>query len=346
MSQHHEWGWMVVVYLYFGGLGAGSVMLSGLAHLTKREHFRGIARTGAIVAPIFVGLGCALLLFDLGRPWQFWRLFTHINPVSPMSLGSWFLVIFSVISMVYALFYMPPSWARFFAKFPIISGIFKKFEAWNEPSAEKDEQGNWVKGLIDNPFPNSPNWVSSTRNFLAFIMIPLGVAVGIYTGILLGAIPARPFWNTPMVAQLFLFSALSASTGLLFLLVPLLWKGSDRHVHREHRVLLTADLIFIIVEFFIILPFIIHAQLSTHSTRVAMEMILGGPYTQIFWIGVVLLGILIPMVLEFGDFFGWFKVLPKSMAKFLHLAVAILILIGGYLLRWVFVHAGQDTHFL
>jgi len=346
MSHHHEWGWMVVVYLYFGGLGAGSILLSGLGHLTKREHFRGIARTGALLAPVFIGLGSGLLIFDLGRPLQFWRLFTHINPASPMSLGSWFLVAFSIFSTFYALTHLPPNWARFFARFKLFSGALLKLADWNEPLNEMDESGNNVVGLMDNPYPNSPEWYSSLRDILAFLAIPLGVAVGIYTGILLGAIPARPFWNTPMVAQLFLFSALSSSTGLLFLLVPLFWKGSKRHAQKEHRVLLTADLIFIFVEFFIILPFIIHAQLSTQSVITAMEMILGGPYTKVFWIGVVLLGILIPMVLEFSEFFGLFKKLPMIMSKFIHVTVAVLILVGGYLLRWVFVHAGQDTSFL
>ena len=343
---HHEWGWMVVVYLYFGGLGAGSILLSGLGHLTKREHFRGIARAGAIMAPVFIGLGSGLLVFDLGRPLQFWRLFAHLNPASPMSLGSWFLVAFSFFSMLYALTHLPPSWAQFFSRFKIFPGFFLKLSSWNEPKSEKTENGEYRVGVMEDPYPNSPKWLNAARDFLAFIGIPLGVAVGIYTGILLGAIPARPFWNTPMVAQLFLFSALSSSTGLLFLAVPFFWKGSERHVKREHRVLLTADLIFIFVEFFIILPLIIHAQLSTQSVITAMDMILGGPYTKVFWIGVVLIGILIPMFLEFSDFFGLWKKLPLFMTKSIHVMVAVLILIGGYLLRWVFVHAGQDTHFL
>ncbi|PYX42598.1 MAG: nitrite reductase, partial [Acidobacteria bacterium] len=47
------------------------------------------------------------------------------------------------------------------------------------------------------------------RRRLAFAGMPISVGVGIYTGVLLGAVQSRPFWNTNLVAQLFLFSALS-----------------------------------------------------------------------------------------------------------------------------------------
>ena len=73
--EHHEWGWMIVVYLFLGGLGAGCMVLSGAAHLGRRGRYQGIARAGAILAPILVGMGSGLLIFDLGNPLRFWRLF-------------------------------------------------------------------------------------------------------------------------------------------------------------------------------------------------------------------------------------------------------------------------------
>ena len=149
-----------------------------------------------------------------------------------------------------------------------------------------------------------------------------------------------------MVAQLFLFSALSTATALLLLLTPRLWRGTAEHRLQEQNILVRADLLFIFLELFIIIPFIVHAELSTLSAREALHMILGGPYTAIFWGGVVCCGILLPMLFEAADVLGATRPLPRPLARILHYIVPLMVLVGGYLLRWVFVHAGQDTHFL
>lgn len=51
--------------------------------------------------------------------------------------------------------------------------------------------------------------LTASRPLLAAVGFPVCLGVAIYTGVLLGAVQARPFWNTNLVAQLFLFSALS-----------------------------------------------------------------------------------------------------------------------------------------
>jgi formate-dependent nitrite reductase membrane component NrfD len=219
---------------------------------------------------------------------------------------------------------------------------------WNGTAAEFDESQRSIVAMAaaSGRYPACPAGMARFRSALAVIAIPLGLGVGIYTGVLLGAIPARPFWNTPMVAQLFLFSALSTASALLLLLTPHLWRGSPEHRQQEHNILVRADLLFIFLELFIIIPFIVHAELSTLSAREALHMILGGPYTKVFWGGVVCCGILLPMLIEAADLLGAVRRLPRILSRMLHYVVPLLILVGGYLLRWVFVHAGQDTQFL
>lgn len=337
---HHEWGWMVVVYLFLGGLGGGCMVLSGLAHLAWNGRHRGIARAGAIAAPLLVGAGAGLLVFDLGHPLRFWRLFVHVNLVSPMSVGSWLLALFMLVAGAGALLRLPPAWLQF--------RRLHRLAAWNKQLDEDSFAAELARGgsapAVD--FPGSPPAIRRLRNALSFVGIPLGLAVGIYTGVLLGAIPARPFWNTPMVAQLFLFSALSTASALLMLLVPWLSGGRSEGLDQERQLLLRADLVFIFVELFIIIPFIIHGELSTLSAKSSLALILGGPYTGVFWLAVMAAGILVPLTLELADFWGATRRWPRPALQALHLAVPVLILLGGYLLRWVFVHAGQDSGFL
>jgi len=41
-------------------------------------------------------IGCVLLIFDLGRWYRFYKLFLHLRVVSPMSIGTWLLMLFTL----------------------------------------------------------------------------------------------------------------------------------------------------------------------------------------------------------------------------------------------------------
>ena len=313
---HSEWGFLIVVYLFLGGLGAGCLALSAIATFAGRQQrYAGIARAGALVAPIPVMLGTGLLVFDLGRPFFFWKLFTAFAPESPMWIGTWLLTIFTFVSLACANLQLP-----------------ERYQVWR---------------------PADPaRW----RYRLAAIGLPTGIAVGIYTGVLLGAVPARPFWNTPMVAQLFLFSALSTATALLMIVAPRLPASNEASATEASRdgdsdkddrtLLLSADVILILLELLIIAPYIIHGQLSTESARDSLLLIMGGAFTWPFWLGVVMFGLLAPLAIEAWHLVPALMGRPQAPShRWMELTVAALVLCGGFLLRWVFVYAGQRSMF-
>jgi formate-dependent nitrite reductase membrane component NrfD len=299
-----EWGWLIAVYLFLGGLSAGALVLSGLAnYLGRQEKYLALARAGALIAPVPVMAGSALLVFDLGRPLFFWKLFTAFEPESPMWVGSWLLLAFCAVSTAYAYLFLPDRLRPF------------------------------------TP-PRAPAW----KNVLAAIALPIAVGVGIYTGVLLGAVPARPFWNTPMVAQLFLFSALSSGAALVLLAAPRM--GEDPTAE-DVRLVLSADVLFILLELFIVVPFILHGSLSTLAARTSLGLILGGPLTGTFWVGVVLLGLLVPLAVEtIALAAAVLRQRPVHLPRRLEATVAALVLAGGFLLRYVFVRAGQLSEFV
>lgn len=92
------------------------------------------------------------------------------------------------------------------------------------------------------------------RRGLAWARIPLGIGVGIYTGVMLGAMPSRPFWNSPFPAFLFLISALSTSTALIILARAFITRGGlteekQEEVHESGFVLASTDTMIIGLEF-------------------------------------------------------------------------------------------------
>jgi formate-dependent nitrite reductase membrane component NrfD len=309
-----EWGFLIVNYLFLGGLSAGLFFVSALAaflyKIDEPSPYTRIARLGAFLAPWPVMIGCLLLIFDLGRWYHFYKLFLHLRLVSPMSIGSWLLVLFNLVALVNCYAWLTENQrSALFAKLP---GALKFLGKLNYD--------------IDH-------W----RRRIAIIGLPISVGVGIYTGVLLGAVQSRPFWNTNLVAQLFLFSALS--TGCAALILGL---AGRTQTAQELKLLYGLDICFMVLEFFIVLPYLIHGQLSVQAVQDSLQLILGGPFTILFWLFFLGLGLLTPLVIELKE------LVPVVVSnrefhynRFVTAGAAVLILGGGFLLRYIFVFAGQ-----
>lgn len=306
MSEELYWGLPVIGYLFLAGVGAGAALVSaavtlgagniGAMRLT-------VARYGALIAPVPVILGTLFIIFELGRPFRALNLFKLIN-LSPMSIGSWVVGLFIVISMAYALTYVWPS-------------------------------------------QHAGKLVGRARQVLAWLILPFGFGLAVYTAILLGAMPARPFWNSPVIAMLFVLSALSGGVAIIMLALALFHRNpaSTTDHERSMHLLGGTDAMLLLGELLVILFFLLFAQLSIGSVKESVSVILpSGELGVPFWGLVVLIGILLPAGMELSKFMPA-RVAGKSIssARAFEFTAAALILIGGFALRYIVVVAGQIT---
>jgi len=67
----------------------------------------------------------------------------------------------------------------------------------------------------------------------------------------------------------------------------------------------------------------------------AAMLFLGGPFTAPFWVFVVGLGIVIPLIIQLLAVRRWIQHTPIA---------PIMVMTGGLVLRWVIVSAGQFSH--
>jgi len=308
-----EWGYLIIIYLFLGGLSAGLFFVSSIATFLQTEGestYRNLARWSAFLAPWPVALGSGLLVLDLGKWYRFYKLFLHFRAVSPMSIGAWLLGLFTLVSLLY-------------------------LYAWMT-DAQRARVSKHLPRKVQQLFAHD---LDRWRRKLAALGLPLAIAVGIYTGVLLGAVQSRPFWNTNLVAQLFLFSALSTGCAAAMLVLAL---SRDGLQNRELTLLYTLDVILLSLEFFIVVPYLIHGELSVQPVRNSLQLILGGPFTITFWVFFLFFGLTVPLAIEV------FETIPALLSRAtvhcrrsLVAGTAVLILGGGFLLRYVFVFAGQ-----
>jgi formate-dependent nitrite reductase membrane component NrfD len=323
----HVWGWEIPVYLFVGGMVAGMMILAGIAMLrmAKGEDTRGFFSVQTpLLGFMLLNVGMLALLLDLAHPLYVWAVYLTFEPLSPMSWGSWVLLVVYGVLLVSALIRLPDAWPWLAARVPALQ-----------------RASDWMlarPGLI---------------RMLAWVNVVLGVLLGVYTGILLNTMVARPLWNTTVLPVLFLVSGLSAAAAMMHLATRIFPGrpapkglvggafaamvqnlGPQPPEKRTVDSLVRADIGFLVAELLLIGILVVGLLSSTASHAQASTLLLGGPYTLVFWGGVVAVGIVVPLVLQ------WLELghrIPHTILP------AALVLAGGFALRWVMVNAGQAS---
>jgi len=91
-----KWRWQIALYFFFEGISAGCSLLASIAELFGGKRRRDLARA-AHYTSVLTLLPCPpLLIADLGQPSRFHHMLRVFKPSSPMNLGAWTLLAYSV----------------------------------------------------------------------------------------------------------------------------------------------------------------------------------------------------------------------------------------------------------
>ncbi len=165
------------------------------------------------------------------------------------------------------------------------------------------------------------------KKWMGYIAMFCGFGVTTYTGLLLNANVAIPFWHTPALPILFTVSALSTGCALLMLILAAMKSHEAEHFFHFVE---GFDILLISLELLIIFAYLDFARLGNAAVMKSAHMLMANP---LFTIGFVVLGLITPLILEaFAS--------VKHSAKGLAGVASILVLIGGYLLRYLIVWSG------
>lgn len=174
------------------------------------------------------------------------------------------------------------------------------------------------------------------RTALEVVSLIFAVATCTYTGILIGIIISRPFWNNPLLPILFLISAVSTGIGGVFFVAPIVSSVlgiADPKTAEFVMRLESVDLVLLIVE-----AIAIYLYLALVSDRApeAAGLLLKGKLSGLFWGGFLGLGLAVPVALETSSLVMHESAL-QSLAP---LAAGVFLLLGGFLMRLLILAAG------
>jgi len=291
------WGWEIPLYLFLGGLAAGILFFAALYTILGREKELPTAVRRATF------LVPAILVIGL------FALFLDLKN------KLYFWQLYTTIRLE-----SPMSWGAWVLMLVTPLSIVWCVAYWRDLVPNWKFKVEWLEFIEKQ--------VNKYRKPLAWVMIVSSVILGIYTGILLSAFNARPLWNTSILGPLFLVSGLSTGAAVI------MWMSKD---HLERTLFSKIDLILIGIEIFFIIHLFMGFLASNAAQIEAAQLFLGGAYTLPFWGGVVVLGLLVPAILEIMELRG--KKIPVAFPAFL-------ILFGGMIFRFIMVDAGQLSKYL
>lgn len=239
------WDWIIALYLFLAGLGAGAFIFAALLKPELKK-----LRLGAmIIALVAVAVGTVMLMVDaragFANPVRFFYLVSNLSSV--MAWGVVLLSLFLIVAFIDC----------------ILVGVKKKT----------------VRALD-----------------IAGAVLALGVAT--YTGVLLGVSMVYPLWNIVVLPILFVVSALSSG----FAAVGLYGFASAKDELAQVSFKPKASIVLPILEAVLIIVLLVVTMnaggYAAEAGRASVAAIISGSYAVTFWIGVIALGIVLPLVLE------------------------------------------------
>jgi formate-dependent nitrite reductase membrane component NrfD len=299
LRPQKEWKEIIAIYLYLAGMGAGSFVIGILISWMATK----------FVPPFFASIDLFGYTLNLSRVPIFW------GPIM-VAIGAPFLILDLGIKwrFMYACLNPRTSWvARGF----IILSIFI------------------ILGLVLLAKSILPfAWLhadSTLWRIPEVIALLFAFATAIYTGILLKATKSVPLWNTHLLPALFLVSALS--TGSMAIILSTLGTGFFAHDSGPLKVLMGGEQVLVVIEGIVLYLFLSRRYRAAEQGKDSVRLLLFGEMKMIFWGGVVLLGFIFPVVLEYIA-----SLFPGNSV--LIFTAGIFLLCGGFFLRVGILHAG------
>ncbi|MDR0308668.1 MAG: polysulfide reductase NrfD [Coriobacteriales bacterium] len=154
----------------------------------------------------------------------------------------------------------------------------------------------------------------------------------IYTGVLIGVVKTYPLWNTALLPVLFAVSAFSVGLAAVFL-------GGTFFAHKELEKaegLKRMRTFLPIAEGILIVLLLLVTSSANPAALESTQRLLSGDLSLAFWLGLVVIGLALPLVLELITYRSKASSGPSSAANIIGGAGA---LIGGFMLRYLIIYA-------
>jgi Ni/Fe-hydrogenase subunit HybB-like protein len=319
-----QWSILIVLYPFLTGIVAGAFILASLERVFNVEEVKPTYRLALLTALSFMIVAPLPLQLHLGHPERSFEMYLTPHSTSAMAMFGfvylWYLLAVLVIEI----------WLDFRKD---IVRMAHELTGWRRTLYRVMALGSY------NVSPRALEIDDKIGRFVTIVGIPSAFLLHGYVGFLFGSIKANPWWSTPLMPIVFLFSAIVSGIAavLLLYIVVCFLKGIKRSVpclDTMARYLLYAFMI----DFSLEMLDLIHRNYEADESLRTLNFMV---HTRLFFSQVVLqiiLGTLIPIGL-----LAMVQIVSMSARarEGIYVIASSLTLCGIFAMRWNVVIGGQ-----
>lgn len=319
-----QWSVLIALYPYLTGLVAGAFILASLERVFRVEAVRPTYRLALLTALAFLLVAPLPLQLHLGHPERSFEMFLTPHRSSAMAMFGfvylWYLMAVLVVEI----------WLDYRRDIVVMSQSSTGLKRWfyrvltlgsdniSERALALDQKVGWIVTIVG---------------------IPSAFLLHGYVGFIFGSIKANPWWSTPLMPVVFLFSAMVSGIAAVMLIYMVVTRLRRQIVDMRCVDTIAKYLFYtFVIDFSLEMLDLIHRIYESDESFRSLDFMV---HTRLYLSQVVIqifLGTLVPIallgatqVLKFGE----------AVRKRIYAWAGGLTLIGIFAMRWNVVIGGQ-----
>jgi Ni/Fe-hydrogenase subunit HybB-like protein len=319
-----QWSLLIVLYPFLTGLVAGAFILASLERVFQVKAVQPTYRLALLTALAFLLVAPLPLQLHLGHPERSLEMYLTPHTSSAMAMFGfvylWYLMVVLLLEI----------WLDYRADIVALSNSSHGVMRWIYRALTFGSQNvSAVSRRIDE----------RVGYVITVIGIPSAFLLHGYVGFIFGSIKANPWWSTPMMPIVFLFSAIVSGIAMVLLLYMLITQLQRRAIDMACLDTIAKYLFYaFLIDFSLEMLDLLHRVYEADESFRALDfMVHSKLYTsqvvvQIFLGTVVPIGLLaMTQLVRLND----------RTRRSVYLGACLLILVGIFAMRWNVVIGGQ-----
>src|SRR5579862_4487899 len=278
-----QWSVLIVLYPYITGLVAGAFILASLERVFRVEAVKPTYRLALLTALAFLLVAPLPLQLHLGHPERSFEMYLTPHRSSAMAMFGfvylWYLMVVLLMEI----------WLDY--RKDIVAGA-ENGTGWKK----------WVYKLLTlgshNVSPAALRVDDRVGYFITVIGIPSAFLLHGYVGFIFGSVKANPWWSSPLMPVVFIFSAMVSGIAAVLLLYMLIAKLRKVRIDMPCVDTIARYLLYtFIIDFSLEMLDLIHRLYEADESLSALDFMV---HTRLFFSQVILqifIGTLLPIAL-------------------------------------------------
>jgi Ni/Fe-hydrogenase subunit HybB-like protein len=318
------WSVLIVLYPYITGLVAGAFILASLERVFRVEAVKPTYRLALLTALAFLLVAPLPLVFHLGHPFRSPEMYFTPHSTSAMAMFGYVYMWYLMAVLVFEI------WLDYRRDIVLLSQsskgllrlIYKVMTLGSSNIGEHalhiDERVGWVVTLVG---------------------IPSAFLLHGYVGFIFGSLKANPWWSSPLMPVIFIFSAMVSGIAAVMLLYMALTKLRKQTIDMRCVDTIAMYMFYIfIIDFSLEMLDLVHRIYLADESFRSLDFLV---HTKLYFSQIVLqicIGTIVPLVLLF---IAQVTKLPEIVRKYIYSISGCLALISVLAMRWNVVIGGQ-----